>query len=115
LASWLLCRRGLELSAKLVLASATGAAVRAVALKALFSRARADLADAAPFYPFVLLIGFSGPYLGVHYPTGGLAGYLVAAPWIGSVGIVLLPWGTGSHDLRDAPRDGLVAPRATVT
>lgn len=42
----------------------------------------------------LLLIGFSRLYLGVHYPAGVLAGYLVAAPWIGSEGIVLPLRGT---------------------
>lgn len=38
----------------------------------------------------VVLIGFSRLYLGVHYPTDILAGYLSALLWISTVGTVLL-------------------------
>jgi undecaprenyl-diphosphatase len=40
----------------------------------------------------VLLIGFSRLYLGVHYPTDVLAGYLAAPLWLVSVGSLYVLW-----------------------
>ena len=40
----------------------------------------------------VLLIGFSRLYLGVHYPTDVLAGFLAAPLWLVSVGMVYVLW-----------------------
>ena len=40
----------------------------------------------------VLLIGFSRLYLGVHYPTDVLAGFLAAPLWLVSVGGVYVLW-----------------------
>jgi undecaprenyl-diphosphatase len=40
----------------------------------------------------VLLIGFSRLYLGVHYPTDILAGFLAAPLWVSTVGISYFLW-----------------------
>ena len=40
----------------------------------------------------VLLTAFSRLYLGVHYPTDVLAGFLAAPLWLVSVGGVYAPW-----------------------
>ena len=40
----------------------------------------------------VLLIGFSRLYLGVHYPTDVLAGFLAAPLWISTIGLVYFSW-----------------------
>ena len=48
----------------------------------------------------VVLIGFSRLYLGVHYPTDIIAGYLAAAIWTGAVGAVLV-YRELLHDLRE--------------
>ncbi|QIN77282.1 phosphatase PAP2 family protein [Rubrobacter marinus] len=40
----------------------------------------------------VLLIGFSRLYLGVHYPTDILAGFLAAPLWISAIGLSYFLW-----------------------
>jgi undecaprenyl-diphosphatase len=42
----------------------------------------------------VLLIGFSRLYLGVHYPTDVLAGFLAAPLWISFIGLCYFLWRT---------------------
>jgi len=49
-------------------------------------------AVAAAGVTLVLLIGFSRLYLGVHYPTDVLAGFLAAPLWISVVGIAYFLW-----------------------
>src|SRR5215211_738254 len=49
-------------------------------------------AVAASGVSLVLLIGFSRLYLGVHYPTDVLAGFLAAPLWISVVGIAYFLW-----------------------
>lgn len=64
-----------------------------------------------------LLIGFSRLHLGVHYPPDVLAGYSVAVPWIGSVGIVLLLRGTRTAETATSvtlPVTASLRPRATL-
>lgn len=56
------------------------------------ARGLARWAIAAGGAALVLLIGFSRLYLGVHYPTDVLAGFLTALVWVISVGTVYVVW-----------------------
>lgn len=51
----------------------------------------------------VLLIGFSRLYLGVHYPSDVVAGYLAATLWVSTVGTALILW-RSLKDPRRRPR-----------
>jgi len=51
-------------------------------------------AVAAAGVDLVLLIGFSRLYLGVHYPTDVIAGFLAAPLWVITVGISYFLWRT---------------------
>jgi undecaprenyl-diphosphatase len=55
-------------------------------------RGFARWAVAAGGLALVLLIGFSRLYLGVHYPTDVLAGFLSAPLWLVSVGSLYVIW-----------------------
>ena len=55
-------------------------------------RGFARWAMAASGVLLVLLIGFSRLYLGVHYPTDVLAGFLAAPLWVVCVGVVYVVW-----------------------
>jgi undecaprenyl-diphosphatase len=55
-------------------------------------RGFARWAVAACGVALVLLIGFSRLYLGVHYPTDVLAGFLAAPLWLIFVGTVYVAW-----------------------
>lgn len=56
------------------------------------ARGLARWALAAGGASLVLLIGFSRLYLGVHYPTDVLAGFLTALLWVIGVGAVYVVW-----------------------
>jgi len=49
-------------------------------------------AVAAAGVALVLLIGFSRLYLGVHYPTDVLAGFLAAPLWVSTIGVSYFLW-----------------------
>jgi undecaprenyl-diphosphatase len=55
-------------------------------------RGRARWAVAVSGILVVLLIGFSRLYLGVHYPSDVVAGYLAALLWLVCVGAVYALW-----------------------
>lgn len=54
----------------------------------------------------VSLIGFSRPYLGVHFVTDVLAGWLLGAAWAGSV-VLLASWWLDSTRIGPPPRDSV--------
>jgi undecaprenyl-diphosphatase len=64
-------------------------------------RGFARWAVAACGVSLVLLIGFSRLYLGVHYPTDVLAGFLAAPLWLVFVGVAYAAW-LSARSLRTA-------------
>jgi undecaprenyl-diphosphatase len=57
----------------------------------------------------VFLIGFSRLYLGVHYPTDVLAGYLAAPLWLVSVGTCVR-----AVDRAPGPENGRIEAQAAL-
>src|ERR687898_269895 len=84
-------QRGWRLSAILLLISTAGSAVLTTVL-AYRLRGTARWAVVVSGILVVLLIGLSRLYLGVHYPTDIVAGYLAALLWLVCVGAVYALW-----------------------